>query len=85
VEDSLAFAEQTLKGLGYPEVRIKKVLKAMVSHSGPHRKRFGDTDMIEGKIMYDTDKFALSKTPEKRKKYYDRFYLDQTRNLMDKS
>ena len=32
--------------------------------------------------IYDSDKFHLAKTKEGFEKYYNRFYLDETRNLL---
>jgi len=85
VEESMKVAEKFLKEQNYPEDKIKKVLQVMISHSGPHRRKLGEAKMIEGKIIYDSDKFHLAKTKEGFEKYYDRFYLDETRDLLKKS
>jgi HD superfamily phosphodiesterase len=85
VEESMKVAEKFLKEQNYPEDKIKKVLQVMISHSGPHRRKLGEAKMIDGKIIYDSDKFNLAKTKEGFKKYYDRFYLDETHDLLKKS
>ena len=85
VKESMKVAEKFLKEHNYPEDRIKKVLQVMISHSGPHRRKLGEAKMIEGKIIYDSDKFHLAETKNGFEKYFDRFYLDETRNLLKKS
>jgi len=85
VEESMKVAEKFLKENNYPEEKIKKVLQVMISHSGPHRRKFGEASIIEGKIIYDSDKFHLAKTKGGFEKYFNRFYLDETRNLLKKS
>jgi len=82
VEESLKVAEKFLKEKNYPKDKINNVLKVMISHSGPHRRKFGDTNMIEGKIIYDADKFKIAKTKEGFEKYYSSFYLNETRDLL---
>jgi len=57
----------------------------MISHSGPHRRKLGEAKLIEGKIIYDSDKFYLAITKEGLERYYNRFYLDETRDLLKKS
>lgn len=81
VEKSMTAAEKILQEYNYPQEKIKKVLAVMISHSGPHRRKLGDTKIIEGKIIYDADKFYIAQTPEGFKKYYHNFYLDKTREL----
>jgi hypothetical protein len=56
----------------------------MIAHSGPHRIKLGDTDIMEGKIIYDADKFHLAKIEDGFNKYYSRFYLNETRDLLKK-
>ena len=85
VEESIKAAEKFLREHDYPEEKIKKVLNVMISHSGPHRRKFGEAKTIEGKIIYDSDKFRLAKTKEGFEKYYDKLYLDETRDLLKKS
>ena len=38
--------------------------------------------MIEGQIIYDADKFRLAKNKEGLNKYYKRFYLQETKDLL---
>jgi len=82
VEDSIKFTENFLKRHNYPEERIKKITEVMIAHSGPHRRKLGDTSLIEGKIIYDSDKFHLAFTKEGYEKYYPRFYLPETKELL---
>ncbi len=84
VDDSVEIAKKFLKEHGYPRSKIRKVVQVMISHSGPHRRMFGESKSIEGKIIYDADKFRLAKTKEGFKKYYSQLYLDETRNLLKK-
>lgn len=84
VEDSIKVAKKFLSKKGYPKNRIEKVLRVMIAHSGPHRRKLGDTKLIEGKIIYDADKFKYAKTSEGFKKYYPRFYLNKTKELIKK-
>ncbi len=81
VEESMEVAEKFLKEHNYSEDRIKTVLQVMISHSGPHRRKLGEADLIEGKIIYDSDKFYIAQTSEGFKKYYHCFYLDETKKL----
>ena len=82
VENSIEVAKNFFNQQKYPEDRTKHVLEAMLSHSGPHRRKLGDTNLIEGKILYDADKFRAATTQEGFEKYGPRFYLDETRNLL---
>lgn len=84
VEESMKVAKKFLKEHNYPEDKIKKILQVMISHSGPHRRKLGEAKMIEGKIIYDSDKFHLAKTKEGFEKYFDKFYLDETRDVLKK-
>ena len=83
VEDSVACARKVLKNLRYLPNQINLVTEAIYSHSGPHRREQGDTDLLEGKILYDADKFTLLKFPGAKEKYYPLFYLEVTRDLAD--
>jgi uncharacterized protein len=85
VDESVKTAEKFLREHGYPENRLNKVLEVMISHSGPHRRRLGEAQTIEGKIIYDSDKFYLAQTPEGFEKYYPQFYLEETRGLFKQS
>jgi len=64
VEKSMGVAETFLKEHQFPDDKIRKVLQVMLSHSGPHRRKSGEAQIIEGKIIYDADKFHLAKTKE---------------------
>lgn len=83
VDDSVKFARGFLKQQSYPKERINKIVEVILAHSGPHRRRDGDTNLIEGKIIYDADKFKIAKSSEGYKKYYPRFYLEETRKMVD--
>jgi len=85
VEESVKVAEKFLEEHNYPKEKIKKVLQVIISHSGPHRRNLGESKLIEGKIIYDSDKFNYSKTKEGFEKYYNKFYLDTTREFLKKS
>ena len=85
VEESIKVAKKFFKEQDYPEDKTKKVLQVMISHSGPHRKKFGEAKSIEEKIIYDSDKLHLAKTKEGFEKYHDKFYLDETRDLLRES
>jgi len=85
VEESMKVAEKFLKEQNYPEDKIKKVLQVMISHSGQHRRKLGEAKLIEGKIIYDSDKFRLAKTKEDFERYYGSLYLNETRDLLKKS
>lgn len=82
VEKSMDVAKNFLLRNGYPTDRTQLVLNVMIAHSGPHRRKLGDTNMIEGKIIYDADKFRAATTPEGFNKYGPRFYLDETRDML---
>ncbi len=85
VEESMKVAEKFLEEHNYPKDKIKKVLQVIISHSGPHRERLGEAKLIEGKIIYDSDKFYTAQTPGGFEKYYHRFYLKETKELFKKS
>ena len=84
VEKSMKVAEMFLEKHKFSTNRMQKVLRVMLSHSGPHRRKLGEAKSIEGKIIYDADKFHLAKTKEGLDKYYNRFYLNETRDFLKK-
>lgn len=53
VKRSLSKAEEILKEIGYPEEKIKKVLKTISEHSSENEN---EPETIEGKILFDADK-----------------------------
>ena len=65
VDASMSVAKEFLEQHNYPEERIAKVVNIMRDHSTPHRKKFGDAQLIEGKIIYDADK-SIYLTPGTR-------------------
>jgi len=67
VDDSVKTAEKFLTAQKYPKRKIEKIKKIIFAHSSPHRRKFGDTKIIEGKIIYDSDKFELAITPKGQK------------------
>ena len=83
VDESVAVAKKFLRENNYPEKRIQYVLAVMIAHSGPHRKKLSETDLIEGKIIYDADKFKpASATKEGFAKYYPKLYLAEIKKLL---
>ena len=82
VDDSVVVARKFLSEHNYPKDRIDKILQVMLDHSGPHRRKFGEAKTIEGKIIYDSDKFHLAGTKQGFERYYPLFYLDETRELL---
>ncbi|MBT3985062.1 HD domain-containing protein [archaeon] len=84
VEASIEVAETFLKKEGYPKERIEKVKEIMLNHSSPHRRKFGEAKLLEGKIIYDADKSISMGDAEFYKKYYIKLYLDETRKLVKK-
>lgn len=83
VDESVKVAEKFLRKNKYPEDKIKKVKTVILAHSSPHRKKLGDTDLIEGKVLYDSDKFYMGLTNEGYKKYHDTFYLKETKEILE--
>ena len=83
VDKSVEIAEKFLKENNYPVERIEKVKEIMLNHSGPHRRKFGDAKLLEGKIIYDADKSIFLTTKEAYEKYFPTLYLDVTRRLVD--
>lgn len=84
VEASIKVAEKFLKENDYPKNKIEKIKQIMLDHSTPHRKKYGDSKILEGKILYDADKSIFITTLEKYKKYYPLLYLDITKKLVKK-
>ena len=84
VENSIRVAERFLRDNGYPEERIEKVKEIMLNHSTPHRRRFGDAKLLEGKIIYDADKSLFITDSRTYKKYFPRLYLEESRRLVRK-
>ena len=84
VEASIEVSETFLKKEGYPKERIEKVKEIMLNHSSPHRRKFGEAKLLEGKIIYDADKSISMGDAEFYKKYYIKLYLDETRKLVKK-
>ncbi len=82
VENSVLEAIAFLKENHRSNLEIAKVLQIMLAHSTPHRKKFGDSDSLEGKIIYDADKSLLINDFVSYKKYRERLYLEETRNLV---
>lgn len=85
VEKSMKVAKKFLNEQNYPEEKTKKVLQLIISHSSPHMRKLGDAKPIEGKILYDSDKFRLAKTKEGFGKYHNEFYLVETADLLKKT
>lgn len=82
VDNSIKVAEKFLKEQNFPKERIDKVKQIMMDHSTPHRKKFGESKIIEGKILYDADKSIFITTIKRYDKYFPFLYLDETRNLV---
>lgn len=81
--DSSKIAEEFLVKLKYPQEKIEKIVKVILSHSSKQRKKLGDTALIEGKIIYDADKFRLACSADASEKFYKKLYLAETRLLVD--
>ncbi len=84
VENSIIVAEKFLRENNFPQDRIKKIKEIMLNHSTPHRKKFGDARLLEGKILYDADKSIFITTKELYEKYFPQLYLEETRLLVKK-
>ena len=84
VENSIKVAESFLKKEGYSKDRIEKVKEIMLNHSSPHRRKFGDAKLLEGKIIYDADKSISMDSKKFYEKYYPKLYLDETKKLVKK-
>lgn len=85
VDDSIKVAEQFLRENAYPKERIDKVKEIMMNHSTPHRRKYGDATLLEGKIIYDADKSIGMSDEQFRKKYFPRLYLDETRRIVEEN
>lgn len=83
VDNSVKIAENFLKNNNYPKEKIEKVKKIMLSHSTPHRKKLGESDIKEGKILYDADKSIFITNSERYKKYFSLLYFDETKNIVE--
>src|SRR3989339_181044 len=75
VDESIKVARKFLTDHHYPAQKLEKLLLVMRDHSGPHRRKYGEANLIEGKIIYDADKFRVAQTSEGKEKYCERFYL----------
>jgi HD superfamily phosphodiesterase len=84
VEDSIKVAENFLKENGYPDERIEKVKEIMLNHSTPHRKKFGEAKLLEGKIIYDADKSIYITDSKTYERHFPKLYLEETRRLVKK-
>jgi len=84
VENSVEVAEKFLRKNNYPQEKIKKLKQIIFDHSTPHRKKLGDSKIIEGKILYDSDKSIFITTLERYRKYFHLLYLDETKRLVKK-
>lgn len=84
VENSIRIAEEFLKKNNYPKERIAKLKQIMLDHSTPYRRKFGESKIKEGKILYDADKSIFLTTLEKYEKYFHLLYFDETRELVKK-
>lgn len=84
VDDSAQTAEQFLQAQHYPTSKINKIKKIIFAHSSPHRRKFGNTKLIEGKIIYDADKFQLALDSKLYQKYYPQLYLKETKQMINK-
>ena len=65
----------------YPADKTQKVCDVMMAHSGPHRRKLGNTNLIEGKIIFDAERITRMKTKELFDKYIKRLYLKEARNI----
>lgn len=83
VENSIIMAENFLRRNNYPEDRISMLKQVMLAHSTPHRKKLGDSTILEGKILYDADKSILITSPETYRKYSGLLYLAESGKLVE--
>ena len=86
VDNSAKVAESFLRKNGYPEEKIAKLKQIILDHSTPHRMKLGDSEITEGKVLYDADKTSSMQdtnrkklSPERRGKIYNLLYFEQTR------
>jgi len=89
VENSAGVAEGFLKRNNYPKERISKLKQIILDHSTPYRKKFGDSKITEGKILYDADKTASIRdesrkklSPEKQEEIYNLLYFEKSRKIL---
>ena len=85
VDQSAKTAEKFLSKNNYPRERLNKLKNIIFAHSSPHRKKMGDAKLIEGKIIYDADKFKLALISKLYGEYYPQLYLKETKNIIDES
>ncbi|EKE29001.1 MAG: hypothetical protein ACD_2C00251G0002 [uncultured bacterium (gcode 4)] len=78
-DKSVDMAIRFLKSEWYPEEKIALVTRAMLDHSWPHRRRDWNSKNMEWKILYDSDKFHLALNPSWYEKYFNQFYLPETK------
>ena len=84
-DNSADIAVSFLQKNNYPTDRIKKVKEIMLNHSTPHREKLGDAKLLEGKIIYDSDKsISMTKKDDFYNKHYPYLYLDETRSIVDR-
>ncbi len=84
VENSVKVAQDFLKRNNYPRARIERLKQVMLDHSTPYRRKFGESIVKEGKILYDADKSLFLTTPERIERYSALLYFDETRKLVRK-
>ena len=84
VENSVKVAEKFLKEHNFSEEKIEKIKQIILDHSTPRRKKFGDSKITEGKILYDADKSLFLTTSERYEKYFSLLYFDLTKELVKK-
>ncbi len=82
VDDSVNLTTDYLLDKWVDSADIKRITDVMLDHSGPHRRKNWEAKTIEWKIMYDSDKFHLALTPSWYDKYFNQFYLLETRELV---
>ncbi|MCX6767891.1 MAG: HD domain-containing protein [Candidatus Micrarchaeota archaeon] len=80
-ENSTRIAESFLMRNSYPEDRIGKVKSIMFSHTTHLREKFGEAELVEGKILYDADKINASSERD----YSKLLYFSKSRELLGKS
>jgi HD superfamily phosphodiesterase len=85
VEESVKVAEEFLKKHNFPKEKIEKVKEIILNHAGPHRRKYGDARLIEGRILYDADRATYAdKSLAAYNGYYSKFYFDITRSIVKK-
>jgi len=81
--NSAELAKGFLQEQDYANEKINKVYQVILDHRGRYRRAEGEAETIEGRIIYDADKFRWAVSPEFYDKYYSLFYLDETRKMVD--